>query len=85
MFSCLKRPEPTLALAGFCLMLLQFAMIREVTTLLRGTEVVIILGSVAIVLCFSRPFYYNHCFAFYFFLGEIFANIVQRSSLVFFK
>lgn len=32
------KSGPVLALAGFCLILLQFFMIREVTALLRGTE-----------------------------------------------
>lgn len=39
--------EWILALAGFCLILLQFFMIREVTALLKGTEVVIVFISLA--------------------------------------
>ena len=43
----LSRIEWTLVLAGFCLLLLQFFMIRELTALLRGTEVVILLVTLA--------------------------------------
>src|SRR5207249_352732 len=42
-----SRIEWTLVLAGFCLLLLQFFMIRELTALLRGTEVVILLVTLA--------------------------------------
>ena len=47
------RPEWVLALAGFCLILLQFFMIREVTALLRGTELVILLVTLAYFIGYS--------------------------------
>lgn len=47
------HPEWVLALAGFCLILLQFFMIREVTALLRGTELVILLVTLAYFIGYS--------------------------------
>lgn len=47
------RAELILVLAGFCLILLQFFMIREVTALLRGTEIVILLVTIAYFLGYS--------------------------------
>ena len=47
------RPEWVLALAGFCLILLQFFMIREVTALLAGTELVILLVTLAYFIGYS--------------------------------
>ena len=42
-----RRAEWILALAGFCLILLQFFMIRELTALLTGTELVILFITLA--------------------------------------
>lgn len=48
-----SHAEWILALAGFCLILLQFFMIREVTALLRGTEIVILLVTLAYFVGYS--------------------------------
>lgn len=47
------RPEWVLGLAGFCLILLQFFMLREVTALLKGTELVILLVTLAYFIGYS--------------------------------
>jgi spermidine synthase len=42
-----RRPEITLFVAGFSLILLQFFMIREITAMLKGTEMVILMVTAA--------------------------------------
>lgn len=51
------KGEIILFIAGFCLMFLQFFMIREMTALLRGTEVVILLVTVSYFSGFSLGYW----------------------------
>jgi hypothetical protein len=62
-----RKPEIILFFAGFCLILLQFFMIREITAMLLGTEVVIALVTIAYFAGYS--------------IGYGFANKISGSAL----
>jgi len=63
MISQSHKITATLFLAGFCLILLQFFMIREISAILRGTEIVILLVTVSYFAGYSIGYYLSAWFS----------------------